>query len=331
MKKMMKKSKNKTGEGDNPLVTAPQIDKLSGVVNMLDEALHGLAYSTALSSVQEHELGYVKASGSSQYPLGVKIYYPTEGTTIHMKCPFILLQFTSKKAAKRQVRFEYNPSHMTEAGEEYLNVVFTALFGVRFYEFLFHARFTRVDFCRNIMWRDLQDYLVRAAWTKVSHCHFSADGKLETINLGKSGDIKYIAYNKAAQMYGAAADHSTIRIEARCTINLTLSGLAKFANPFTRVTVYSVDCKKPPFGLAHWRGFQDSCRLRGIGNAVKLQPAKYRSALKKALSKMPFDWWEIAEDDWNWLLTDALDNAGLMNIPQYAPPLTVENAAGEPS
>jgi hypothetical protein len=282
--------------------------------------------------LEENAPGVQKASGFNKYPLALKIYYPVTGDLVHNKYPFILLQFTSKKASKPQIRFEYNPAHMTEAGEAYLDVIFILLVGMSFYEFLFHARFTRVDFCRNIAHRDVEDYLIRSKWSKVSQCFFDATGKLETINLGKSGGIQIIAYNKAKQLYGDAATYDMIRIEARCTINLNIYGLAKLLNPFDRVTVYSVACKKPPFGEAHWRAFQDSCRLRGVGNAIKKQPVKCHSALKKALSSLPVSWWSIEAGDayhaWDWHLTSALENAGLTNIPNVAPPLTLVNAAG---
>src|SRR5690606_19790135 len=136
--------------------------------------------------------------------------------------PFVFLQITSPKASKRQVRFEYNPSVMTEEGEEYLEVQFTELFGMEFYQFLFHARFTRVDWCRNIMFRGIDDYLLNGKWKKVSLCHFGANGKLQTITLGKAGNNQIIAYDKAAQLHGDTATHGTIRIEARCRVNLSI-------------------------------------------------------------------------------------------------------------
>ena len=159
MKKVTKKNVYAVVNGDEPFVTAPHLDKLSAVVNTKDKALHGLAYNTALTWLETCELGMGKASGSVKYPLALKVHYPVTGDMVHLKCPHLLLQFTSKKASVPQVRLEWNPTYITEDSELYLDPIFIELFGMTFYEFLFHARFTRADFCRNILWRELDDYL----------------------------------------------------------------------------------------------------------------------------------------------------------------------------
>ncbi len=333
MKKITKKIMNGIGSNDdNPIITSPMADKLSGVIDMPDEKLHGLIYSIVLGWLEEHELGIVKASGSSKYPLAVKVYYPGADGIIHLKSPFMLLQFTSKKASKRQIRFEYNPAYMTAKGEEHLDGMFWQLFGIDtgFYDVLTHARFTRVDFCMDILFRNLEDYLFRSQHSKISNSwmEFTTTGILDTITFGKPGNNQVIIYNKAKQVHGNAAEYGTIRIEVRRRTNLTIKQLAAFPNPFERIKVYSLRCKKPPFGEAHWRAFQDSCRLRGVNNAIKHQPIKCRSILKKALSSQCVAWWGDAIKDWDDLLTDALDKAGLLNIPDHAPSLTIVNAAG---
>lgn len=329
MNKITNKNMMKQLMKDNPVITAPAIDKLSGVVDLKDVGICGMAFSGILDWLNQHEIGVVKVPMAGKYALAVKIHYPVKGMLVHTGCPFLLLQITHPKASKRQARFEYNPAHMTEVGEEYLGVMLQELFGLDFYEFLYHARFTRVDWCRNVLLRNVEDYLIRAKWAKVSQCFFSASGKLETINLGKSDNTQIIVYDKSKQLYGEAAEHGMIRIEARCKINLTIHGLATMKNPFERVVVYSLVCKHPPYGTAHWRGFVDSCRMRGVTNAIKHQPADHRAKLKKALSDQPVWWWEILPDDWSWLLTAALENAGLTQIPDSAPPLTMQFHCGE--
>lgn len=329
MKKITKKAVMDKANADNPVVTAPLIDKLSAVVDLKDVALCSLAFSSVIDWLNYHEIGMVKVPAAGKYQLAVKIHFPTEDGLIQNSGPFLLLQITNPKVSKRQVRLEYNPAHMTEIAEDYLNVQFTELFGVEFYQLLYHARFTRVDVCRNIMDRSLGDYLIKAKWKKVSQCFFGADGSLQTINLGGSGNNQVVAYDKAAQLHGPAATHSTIRVEARCRINLTIHGLAAFKNPLMHVDLYSMACKCPPFGVAHWRAFQDACRLRGISNAIKNQPAECRAKLKKVLSTLPVTWWSIADEDWDFLWTAALEDAGLTQIPDWAPPLVMNYQAGQ--
>ena len=328
MNKLKNKKMMKLLMKDNPCVTAPAIDKLTGVVDLKDVGLCGLAFNGMLDWLEQHEMGVVKVPVAGKFQLSVKIHYPVVGDLVHNGCPFLLLQITHPKASKRQARFEYNPAYMTEAGEDYLVVMFLELFGMGFYEFLYHARFTRVDWCRNIMLRDVEDYLFRAKWAKVSQCFFGPSGKLETINLGKAGNTQIIVYDKAKELYGEAAAQGMIRVEARCKINLTIHGLAVMKNPFERVQIYGLGAKNPPYGTAHWRAFRDSCRLRGVTNAIKTQPADHRAKLKKFVSEQPVWWWDILPVDWNWLLTEALENAGLTQIPNGSPSLNLQYLTG---
>ena len=313
---------------DNPCVTAPRIDKLAGVVDLKDAGLCGQAYGGIIDWLNQHEVGVSKLPSSGKFQLKVKVHYPVGNEPVHGGCPFVLLQITHPKLSKRQARIEYNPLYLTETAEEYLDVQFLELFGMGFYEFLYHARFTRVDWCREIMLRDVEDYLFRAKWSKVTQCFFNAKGKLETLYLGRSSSTQIIVYDKSKELYGEDAEQGMIRVEARCKINLTIHGLAAMKNPFERVDVFSIGCKNPPYGTAHWRAFRDSCRLRGITNAIKMQPADHRAKLKKMLCDHAVLWWAIAADDWEWLITSALDNAGLTQIPNTAPPLNLDALTG---
>lgn len=266
----MNKIKKNMGAGmDNPMITSPQVDKLSGVVDLKEVQYCGLVFSGIIDFLNDHEQGIVKTPVAGKYQLAVKIQFPDKDGLFHGGCPFLLLQVTNPKLSKRQVRFEYNPSDLTEHAEERLEDVFGVLFGMGFYEFLRHARFTKVDIFQNIIGRDIEDYLFQAKWAKVSHPFFGADGKLETITFSKSGNNQITVYDKAREMHGLGVDHSTIRVEARCRINLTIDGLAVLKNPLQKLRIVSVECKNPPFGKAHWQAFQDSCRMRGITNALK--------------------------------------------------------------
>lgn len=318
--KMNTKTKKIMSE-DDPLITAPMIDKLSAVADLSNDGLNNIAYEVLIDWIEDHEEGIFKVPTNGKYQLGVKMHFPDKDDLIHYGGPFLHLQLTHPKSSKQQIRVEYNPAHLTSEAEDWLELRFNQLLDMGFYQFLYHCRFTRVDWCRNIMFRDIEDYLINGKWKKVSQCFFSPEGKLQTVTLGKSGNNQITAYDKAAQKHGSAATHSTIRVEARCRINMTAAELAAMKNPFKNAVLYHVGCKNPPFGQGHWRAFQDSCRLRGIRNAVKIQPVKDRAKIKKALSSQPVAWWDIADEDWGWLQDEAFENAGLTNIPTWAPPL----------
>lgn len=318
---------NKNAANDGVMITYPLIDKLSGVVDLEDAKLNGVSFGNIIDWLNTNEVGVIKVPVAGKYQLAVKIHYPLEKGAIHKGCPALLLQITNPKVSKRQLRFEYNPFHMTEAGMEHLDTMMTELVGMEFYQLLYHARFTRADFCRLIISTDIEDCLFYGKWKKVSQCFFGADGKLETVNLGKSGSNQIIAYNAVGPVINGKATGTMIRVETRCRINLKIQGLKEFKNPFENVKLFRIGCDNPPLGVAHWKAFQDSCRLRGVGNAIKNQPAQYRSALKKALSLKPVSEWPI--ENWPEALEYALGSSGLMNIPSAAPPLDLAFLTGE--
>lgn len=329
MKKMMNNIGSKKIDTNTPTLSFPLIDKLSGVVAIHEEALCGAVKHEMLNCLETHEPGIVQAGGSSKYPLALKLYYTVQDNVAYLKGPHLLLQVTGKNNPKRHIRFEYNPSHVTAAGEKYLNEKFFEIMGLTFYEFLAHARFTRIDFCRNISGCDLEDFLIKAKWSKVSQNVFGKDGVLGTMYFGKAGSNQIIAYNKAKELYGDAATEPMVRIETRNRIKLKAKALLDFKNPFERVQLYSLACKNPPVKIGHWLAFQDSCRLRGVGNAIKKQPVIDRAALKKVLSSQPVSWWDIPPDDWKTLLYAALKNAGLSNLPDNPPPFCMAYLVGQ--
>ena len=328
MNNLTKKKTNKKPMSDNPMITAPHIDKLSCVVDLVDPGLCGLAFGTMLDWVKAQSIEVVKVAVTGKYQLAVLLRYPqVQDQLIHGNSSHILLQITNPKVSKRQLRIEYNPANITEAAEDYLNVMFLELVGMGFYDLLGHARYTRVDVAREILLRSLEDYLFSCSYFKYSQCHFGKDGKLGTVTFGKGGNQINI-YDKAKQLYGLAADHSIIRIEARCRINLTLAQLAHFENPLDRVKIHSLLCKQPPFGTGFWRAFQDSCRLRGVNNAVKIQPKENQIKLKKVLSFLPVAWWRIEEADWKLRWEEAFEDAGLSQVSANPPPLVLAHLAG---
>ncbi len=329
---MSKINNNKISNKDNsntPIISALQIDKLSPIIDMPDDKLCNVTYSSIISWLETNEPNVVKVKPNGKYHLAVKIHYPDEDGVIHQKSHSIRLEINHSKAAKRQIRLEYNPRDMNKAGEEYLDMMFQGIIGLTFYELLFHARFTRVDFCRDIMNSDIEDYLFQSKHSKYSQCFFGGDGKLQALNFGKSENNQILVYDKAKELYGSKTELKQIRIEARCRINLTIAGLKSFKNPLRNVQIYSVACKEYPFGFAHWVAFQDSCRVRGVGNAIKKQPPEHRYKLKQVLSTKPVTWWKIENKDWEFYLLSALKNARLDNIPSSAPPLSYSFHIGQ--
>lgn len=323
MKKITKNKSNPKDKGHHLALDVPKLDKLSAVVKLKDEQLAKVIYHSILAEAENLEFGVGFAKGSGKYPLSVKVYYAVSNDALlHSGCPFVLLQMTHTKSNKRHIRVEWNPSTMTEHGAEYISTQFLSFCGLTFFELLYHAKFTRMDWCRDIYGMHIEDYPVRGRYWKAMQCFCNTvTGKLETITFGQSSGNQAVIYDKATELYGDNSGGDTTRVEIRLRNNITPKELVKIANPFARVEFYSAYCQYPPFGQAHWGAFLDSCHLRGINNAIKAQPAGCRSALKKVLSGLPVGWWYITPEEWQQYLFHALHAAHLMKIPAYAPPL----------
>lgn len=348
-KKMIKNAKaakkNKVialSDMDQPFVTSPQIDKLSVVVDMTDQVLHGQVVHGLLALTEQNDPGFSKLKGIGHYPVSIMIHCPDTNGVFHPDNPGVWVMATKKDYPKPQVRLEFNPvklfgpmnalpiDKIHEPILEHLNVEFTALFGMDFFDFLHHARVTRLDVCRHVLFRSPEDYLFRVRYARTSQSMFGSDGMLETLYFGKGAGNQTCIYNKARHLNGKKAEDDTVRVETRLKPkNLKILGLWDLENPFRHVQVYSMKADNPPVGAAHWIAFKDSCRFRGIGNALKLQPLKERYALKKMLSELPVPWWSLSDAEWEQFWHEALEDAWLNRIPDQAPPLTMKNAAGD--
>lgn len=317
---------------DQPIVTSPQIDKMVVLVDIPDPALHGLMVHELLCAIEEKEPGFKQEKGKGKYPVAVSIFCPDENGEIHSKGPAVLFQATSKHCPKPQVRLTFNPyklfgpvnALMPDAGnpvQDHLDSVFLGLWGDGFFSFLFHGRVTYLEVWRHILFRSPDDYLFHVAYAKNSQPILGPDQKLQTQYFGKRTGDQTAIYNKAKQL-DKDADHDCIRVEVRIKRrNMKIGKLWGLENPLNRVKIYSLYCKQPPVSDGHWTAFKDSCRLWGVGKAIKKQPKSDQYKLKQAVSENPVAWWQIDDSDWDDLWLDALAFAGLDNIPNHAPPL----------
>ncbi len=327
MKKMNKKYSSKNMNQIIPSLSFPHIDKLSGTVRVKEAELFGLVKHEALNLIQTYEPGVAMAGASKRYPLALKLYYGVAEQAF-TKAPHLLLQFTGKDNPNRHIRFECNPSHLTEVGEDHLNHQMLCMMGLTVWEFLAHAVFTRIDVCRDIGC-SMEDVLIKAKWSKVSQNVFGKGGELETLYLGKAGGNQIVAYDKANELHGCSAAEPMTRIEARWRTRLTAKELIHFKNPLERVELYSLACKNPPVSQGHWRSFQDACRMRGINNALKMQPLAERKLLKKTVSANAVSWWDIAPEAWPQMWAEVLKNAGLHKLPENPPPFCMAYLVGQ--
>jgi hypothetical protein len=324
----------KSKVSDFSFITAPRIDKLAGVVDLHDQKLCEHAFGGMISALKE--IPCVEATKTTRgYAKSLLIYYPDakKDGLIHKKGPTLHLQLTHWKNNNRSVRFEYNPSDMSETGEEYLDGIIQSMFAVPFYSLLHYARFTRVDIYRDIQGRNIMDMLIGVKWSKTSqsyvrmHNSFAGNGQLQSITFGKGTGNQTIAYDKAAELNNATTELTRIEVRHKCS--RTFVELQKLPNVFERIQVYSLDCKGLGIDKGYWKNFQDACRLRGVNNAIRNQPVAKRAPIKKALPKKAEPWWDITESEWPKLMAAAIVAARLNNIPDYAEPLSYQFHIGQ--
>jgi len=295
----------------------------------------------AWSLIEQKEPDFFMGAKSPYYSSAFNIRCPNADGVFEKGCPMVLLQFTKKDIPKPQVRLEFNPLKIfgssnnlppamnCEPAKEHLDFMFTGLCGMEFFQFLSHARVTRLDICRHILFRSPEDYLFGVKYAKSVQSVFGGNGKLETLYFGKGTGNQTIVYNKSKHLHGDAAAWDTVRIEARLKMKKTkISDLWGIPNPLNKVRPHSLKHHKPPCGPAHWIAFQDACRYRGISNAIKCQPSKCHYRLKKALSEQPVTWWEMDDYSWTRMWHEALEDSWLNRI-CAAPPLYMKFLAGE--
>ena len=314
-----------------PYVSAPVVDKLAGTVKLQDQKYCSSVYSRFIDESQDVDNpNVVRTKTGALGGIAIKVFFPAPGIVTTGK-PFVLLELTHHSKPERRLRFDYNPGHLTEESLVVLDHEFNGLFGVTFYELLWHAKFTKIDWHRNVMGIDLDDYLFQVMWSKKSSCTWTPpNGKPETLTFGESSGNQLQIYNKAKHLHGEAVTHHVTRIEAKQRIYYGIGSLLLMANPFANTTIISLACENPPISAGYLLALQDACRLRGITNALKQQPADVRQKMKKYFKEKEVGWWQMTKEEWSIACLEGLIKAGLNNIPEYAPPLSYSHLLGNP-
>ena len=323
-------NKKLNNKGPVVLQILPIIDKLSCVIDIDDKKLVSQCIHEIINYFEENSPDVIKTKVKGNYGISARIPYPDDDGVIDPAGKHVLFQVKNPKtAAKSQIRIEYNPFYISDIAEAHLDVIILGLIGVTFYELIGYSKVTRVDVYKTIMGHSPMDFLFHGKWKKNAQAHWSCKNGLETLYLGNSTGNQFVIYNKSIQDGSQEAIGDTIRIECRIKVNLPIKQLASMPCPFDRLSIVSMACKKPPLGTAHWRAFQDSCRMRGIPLAVKHQPADVRSKINAALKSNKVAWWPGKDCGWakDWQLS--LAKAGLNKIPAYLPKLICSELIGK--
>lgn len=319
--------KSKNDNVTQPLLTAPCIDKLSIIVpNITDEQYIKGVEQNLWNAVKFPELGLANAKKALGYKTCMTINHVPNTKTLVTSSP-LLLQLDHYNKSRPQIRMEWNPAKMTYEFSNQVDDIFQVNFGFGFYEILGKSKITRIDLAVDIFNMDLESLLVKVKNKRIARTFFNQDGEIATMTFGGSKGNQYVLYSKSEQM-GVANFGSTVRIEARMRPKgLWMKNIADMANPLSAVQIFNLDCIDNAIDNGFWNAFRDSCRYRGVNNALKLQSGKIKAKLKKAVNENSADWWN-PELFWGEHWINILDDCEFLDLPA-CPDLTYANAAGE--
>jgi len=334
---LKKKQKNPVSHTDQPMITSPQIDKLAVVVDTPVE-LHGLILHELICSFQDGDGTCTELPTPKGYNVSLMVNCPNGDGELLKGNAGVWLTATAI-TPKPHLRLEFNPIKLFGTNEEcfekiksHLDHFFLGICGVGFFDLLAHGRVSNIEICRHILQRKPDDYLFRVKYARSQQSIFGSDGGLETLYFGKRAGNQTCIYNKAKQLHGNSAENDCIRIERRLKPkNTKIVNLWGLANPFKHVSIFSLKANKLPnsITIGHWIAFQDACRYRGVNQAIKCQPKFLHTKLKKIVSDNPVDWWDIADTDWEYLLTDALNEAWLDHVSENPTQFSTATVIGD--
>ena len=169
-------------------------------------------------------------------------------------------------------------------------------------EFL-SARITRIDLATDIRQLPIEQIAVaRQDNTVSSAIYYGRDGRPQTIYLGaKDSDVRFAIYDKRAQSRGRVRSlaFARTRIEARIKERLDFPALLRHQNPFSQLLIREYvamvigDRQNADY---HWEWFLDSCKTRGLENALSLAPGRSRyNWSQRVASREPPTWWNPNE------------------------------------
>ena len=301
------------------IVLRPKIDKLTLVFDVDQELREALVQFISQAPKLDEE-GQVSYASAAQLP-GARYKWNVEfkSKTLGEK---VLVQAVPKvKNAKHTFRIEMNPAKLGRNGlkifrEQFHEFMFTA---ISFPQVIEVAKVTRLDLAVDVIGVQIGELLLELRKPGKWHAYHAEDGLMETIYLGiksKSNSTRW-AYDKLKQLEetGATPLHGTAdhtRIEARCKTMRTVMELQKLNNPLSKLRVLFPSVGKPPEEPHHWRLFVDSCRHRGIANALALIPKPVREAYAVTLEGTMKHIWRSDKLWETW--PDVIASSGLLDL-----------------
>ncbi len=294
-------------DGQSVRCLKPKIDHLSVVLPISNQKIQKGIMSVLVGMKKDVELHEVTEPKSPpkvpSYKVAAEIIHPPTGS------PILLQAGPNSKKAKHFLRLQMNPSALGMKGVKFLRDILTDLMNDddAYLAWLNHGRVTRVDVACDFINAQIGDLLFHSVKGGKTHGYYSDVGDLQTVYLGlQSSDknSKFYVYDKATEQRDKDQPYSYggvrhTRIEFRIASQKAFKDIKSLSSPFEQLEVYDCFAVAPPEGKHHWLHFMDSCRHRGIENALEMIPEPTRTDYRAALNQALHDAWP-AEKLWSW-------------------------------
>lgn len=291
---------------DLPVVSLPKIDKIT-IVFDLPDAQHQQNILGYTWDLKHYPVGGLKPGAYKGYKGAISFTgLNKDGST---PTNAILLQFGPKKNPTAAFcRIEFNPSKVTNAQLAALRKFLFNDLSIDLPGALAAAWITRLDICCDVSGVTMEEFHATAARKRFTMMGFGTDGRIETAYLGKMSGAQVKIYDKAKE---AGLDEAVTRIEVSLKKRLMFKELTSVKNPFLNVLLYDLSFASDSADNDFHSCFRDSCRQRGIKNALKRLNTGNRKALSKLVKGTKAAWWapEIA---WPERWQCAVETAGLL-------------------
>lgn len=302
-------------------VLRPKIDRLSFTYEPLGEASRDkLAAQIAKICDQPSSPLSVwqkrKNWGSSKYAASIAV-----NLGMPANC---LLQHASLHSSLNFLRLELGGGAISSDSMKALaDLLSTVSDGaITFESVALNCKVTRTDVAVDLVNIDIEDMLITGNKPGVSMGYFGIGGKAESkyLNVKKKGSNLYV-YDRKVSLEKLKAkgksegseygDTVYTRVEFRLHPDRPITELGTLKhNPFKRVHLIDIESLSPPEETHHWKLFQDSCRYRGLENALELLPPDTRKTYEDAISASTIALWR---PDLLWgMWPDSLKDGGLV-------------------
>jgi len=284
------------------VMSGSKIDKISLTFDIKDEN-HQQFMKGYIWDLKTYPVSGAMSVAGSGYKANLKFNGIQSDGSPYPHC--ILLQLAPYKATAQFARLEWNPGKVTPAQWfSFLKFVFDQL-DLDLPKALKGARVTRLDICRDVCGVGMEDFFSKASRKRHALMYYGSSGQVETIYHGKQSGAQVRIYDKRKQ---AGLDEPVTRFEVSVVKPFMLIDILNVANPFLNIKVFDLK----PHGLVLdpdlFICFRDSCRLRGVKNALKLLSPASRKVFTKLIKDARPSWWQVEkgwEQDWIKAVTQA--------------------------